>query len=462
MDRESSSTLTCTFTAASERANSSLAAKLTRLIDGEDHAIIALDEGSDGDEIPPDALTERLALFVDLDGIPLAQSTDAKVDAAKISAARTHLPQVSLTEAQSAELVQVAACMGISSFRPPMFTRHVARVICALSGRDRVISDDLLAAVELTLARHATAQTQPESDTTDTPPDVPEPQNDQGDIVSSEEDLIPAEILLEAAKSALPTGVLAELAAGKAARARSGASGTGAVRKGNRRGRPLPSRPGRLDGQSHIDLVATLRAAAPWQPMRRAVAPRNHLIHIRPSDIRIKRYEEKSDRILIFAVDASGSAAMARLAEAKGAVEILLSEAYARRDHVALVSFRGQAAEVGEVGDGTPLAAGLEAAMHLATQSRARGMTPSIAVLTDGRANIALDGTANRQAAAADLELIARRLRSEATPAIVIDTGVRPQASLRHLAELLDSPYVPLPRADAARLSQAVAAGLAD
>ena len=100
--------------------------------------------------------------------------------------------------------------------------------------------------------------------------------------------------------------------------------------------------------------------------------------------------------------------------------------------------------------------------MHLATQSRARGMTPSIAVLTDGRANIALDGTANRQAAAADLELIARRLRSEATPAIVIDTGVRPQASLRHLAELLDSPYVPLPRADAARLSQAVAAGLAD
>ena len=63
-------------------------------------------------------------------------------------------------------------------------------------------------------------------------------------------------------------------------------------------------------------------------------------------DIRLRRYEERSDRLLIFTVDASGSAALARLAEAKGAIEILLAEAYARRDHVCLIAFRGTEAEL--------------------------------------------------------------------------------------------------------------------
>ena len=49
-----------------------------------------------------------------------------------------------------------------------------------------------------------------------------------------------------------------------------GSGGTGAARKGNHRGRPLPSRSGRLTHGARIDLVATLRAAAPWQPLPKA------------------------------------------------------------------------------------------------------------------------------------------------------------------------------------------------
>ncbi|MEM8959715.1 MAG: VWA domain-containing protein, partial [Pseudomonadota bacterium] len=290
---------------------------------------------------------------------------------------------------------------------------------------------------------------------------------------------LPAELLLEAVAAALPPDLLARLAARKARRASPGSTGTGARRKGNRRGRPLPSRPGRLDGTSRIDLVGTLRAAAPWQGLRRAQARTPRTLHVRAEDIRLKRYEDRTDRLLIFTVDASGSAALARLAEAKGAVELLLAEAYARRDHVALVAFRGESAEtllpptrslvqtkrrLAELpgGGGTPLAAGLQAAMALADQAQGRGMTPTLCLLTDGKANIALDGTASRAQAAEDAERVARAARATDLPALVIDMSKRPQPGLRALADTLAAPYVPLPRADAEGLSQAVTGALTD
>jgi magnesium chelatase subunit D len=111
-------------------------------------------------------------------------------------------------------------------------------------------------------------------------------------------------------------------------------------------------------------------------------------------------------------------------------------------------------------GGGTPLAAGLKLAFEVAGQARARGMTPTVALLTDGRGNIALDGTASREMAEADANRLARALRGAGMPALVIDTGNRPQPSLRVLAGLLDAPYVPLPRADAQRLSAVLSAAL--
>jgi magnesium chelatase subunit D len=271
---------------------------------------------------------------------------------------------------------------------------------------------------------------------------------------------------------------LARLAAGAANRAAKGAAGTGAERSGNRRGRPLPSRAGRLGSGARIDLVATLRQAAPWQPMRRAaVGPTTAVLLVRPSDIRLKRFREMSDRVLVFAVDASGSSAFARLSEAKGAVELLLAAAYARRDHVALLAFRGTGAELIlpptrslvqtkrrlaglPGGGGTPLAAGLQMAMATALQARARGLTPTIALLTDGRGNIALDGSANRAQAEADTQKLAAAIRASGLPTLVIDTGARAQPALEALARLMQAPYLALPRADAHRLSSVLSAAL--
>jgi magnesium chelatase subunit D len=227
-----------------------------------------------------------------------------------------------------------------------------------------------------------------------------------------------------------------------------------------------------------MDLVATLRTAAPWQALRPPVpgaAP--GALRIRPADFRLRRFKQTSDRVLIFVVDASGSAALARLAEAKGAVELLLARAYARRDHVALVAFRGRAAEVLlpptrslvqtkrrlaalPGGGGTPLAAGLRLGLELAELARARGMTPTLALLTDGRGNIALDGSADRGRAEADAAAVARAIRARGVPAVVIDTANRPQPGLRTLAGVLDAPYLALPRADARRLDGVLTAAL--
>uniref|UniRef100_UPI0025F1B42E VWA domain-containing protein n=1 Tax=Yoonia sp. TaxID=2212373 RepID=UPI0025F1B42E len=341
-------------------------------------------------------------------------------------------------------------------------------------GRDSVTSDDLEAACALTLAHRATRIPEPETD--EEPPAPPQDENSDESGEDNETLDLPDELLLEAVRALLPDDLLDQLAAQKARAGRG--NGTGAARKGNRRGRPLPSRAGRISDGAKIDIIGTLRAAAPWQTIRRDASGREGL-QIRPADIQIKRFEEKSDRLLIFAVDASGSSALSRLAEAKGAVELLLAQAYARRDHVALVAFRGTEAELLlpptrslvqtkrrlaalPGGGGTPLAAGLMTAFEQATQASRRGLTPTIAILTDGRANIALDGTADRKQAAIDAQQIARILRANNTDAIVIDTGNRPEPALRSLAQTLNAAYLPLPRADAAKLSKSVATVLGD
>jgi magnesium chelatase subunit D len=205
--------------------------------------------------------------------------------------------------------------------------------------------------------------------------------------------------------------------------------------------------------------------------------PKERRLHIRPSDLRIRRHQERTERVIIFAVDASGSAALARLAEAKGAVELLLARAYARRDHVALIAFRGTDAELMlpptrslvqtkrrlsglPGGGGTPLAAALRLAAETAIRSRARGLTPVLALLTDGRANIALDGAAGRERAEADAVQMARLWRATGAASVVIDTASRPEAGLKRLSQSLGGVYLPLPRADAARMSTALEAAL--
>jgi magnesium chelatase subunit D len=342
--------------------------------------------------------------------------------------------------------------------------------VAALRGHKGVRAEDVTTAAELVFAHRATRVPEPSEPARPDPP--PEGQTQPQEGVTPQE-----ERMVDAVRAFLPPDLLDHLAAARASQALRGATGAGEAKAGNRRGRPLPARPGRPSADKRLDLVATLRAAVPWQALRRVGVP-ERLIHLRPSDLRVKRSEERSDRVLVFAVDASGSSAMARFGEAKGAVELLLGRAYARRDHVALVVFRGASAELVlpptrslvqvkrrlagvPGGGGTPLAGALQLAEATALRARGRGLSPVVALLTDGRANVALDGTPGRARAEAEAAQAARSLRGLGLPGVVIDTAARPQDGLRVLAASMGATYLALPRADAQRLSMALEAALA-
>lgn len=454
-----------------ERVDPYMSARLGQALDsGRSHALLALDEGAEEAEAMPMSLLDRMAFHVNLDTVALSDLTNVTLPDdlpdLRRAARRVRAPNDTLED-----LVVLAVGLGISSLRAPSFALCAAQTHAALQGRDTLTNEDVTAAVALVYAHRATQM--PQAPEPDSPPLGTQPEADQ----QESQNIRPNDILLEAVTAVLPADVLADLDA-KVTRRASG-TGSGSKRIGNRKGRPLAARQGPRANAARVDLVATLRAAIPWQTLRKRHAP-DHIGPIfRQSDLRHRRYETLSDRLLIFTVDASGSAAMSRLAEAKGAVELLLAQAYARRDHVALISFRGTTAEVLLAptrslvqtkrrlaaipgGGATPLAAGLSAAMTLTQTATQKGLTPTIVLLADGRANIALDGSADRAQAATDALNLAAKISDSHIQALVIDTTNRPEKALRQLAQRMDAKYIPMPRADAKRVSSAISAALTE
>jgi magnesium chelatase subunit D len=107
-------------------------------------------------------------------------------------------------------------------------------------------------------------------------------------------------------------------------------------------------------------------------------------------------------------------------------------------------------------GGGTPLAAGLEAALRLSMQVRRAGATPIVVLLTDGRGNIARDGTPGRAKAEVDALAMARQLRAARLTTLLVDTSPQPAPAAQRLALELAAHYRALPYAGAAALSAAV------
>ncbi len=454
-----------------ERLDEAIAGRLAQALDEAKLALVLIDDGREADDAPPNALAERCAFLCDLSqsrewqGIVL-QSGDAALSDVE-----------PLDDDALAALAGTAAALGVHSIRPLLFAGEAARAHAALRGRSAVVETDLATAVRLVLAPRATQLPPVEDQPPDQPPEPPPESGDnQSDENSDRSDKPLDDLLVEAAAAAIPADLLADLVKGNAPR-RAGGSGSGQKKKSGLRGKPLGARPGMPRGGARLALIDTLRAAVPWQEVRRREQPNatSGPILMRKDDLRVRRFEEKATRVTIFAVDASGSAAAARLAEAKGAVELMLAQAYVTRSEVALVAFRGESAELllpptrsltrarralAELpgGGGTPLAMGLNAAREVAEQVAGRGRTPSLVILTDGRANLDAEGQPGRKQAGEDSQAAATAIARAGIDALVVDISARAAQEGRALAKAMDARYLALPRADAKALHDAISA----
>ena len=445
--------------------------------------LLAFDEGIGPDEAPAGALCDRLALSIELDGADPRRGYTPAIDRIAIAAARERLGRVETGDDAVATLCHAAWAFGVASLRAPTLALRVARAAAALAGRPAVGEDDIEAAIRHVLLPRATrlpAASKPDDQQDAEAPDDDPPRDEPpASGADTDEDAVggepPSDLVVDAAEARLPEGLLARLASqARLDMVRSPAGRSGAAMRAPRHGRVVGTKAGD-PRRERLDLVATLVAAAPWQILRRRERPAATGVQVREYDFRVRRYRTKRETATIFAVDASGSAALARLAEAKGAVELILSECYVRRDRVALVAFRGTKAEIllpetksltrakralaaFPAGGGTPLAGGITAALSLARTSAREGRTPLIALLTDGRANIGVDGVAGRAAAASDAHAAARAVRAAGIASLLIDTAQRPGIAARDVAASMGATYLALPRADSRALSAAVSA----
>ncbi|SFK65932.1 magnesium chelatase subunit D [Methylocapsa palsarum] len=451
--------------------------------------IVALDEGIEENERCPDALSDRLAFLVDLSGDLTVASGPPAYDACAVAAARRLLPKVALGDEALHALCVGASALGVASLRAPLLAVRAARASAALRGRNEVVEEDVVVAARLVLAPRAMALPSSEREAPDaSPPEAPQAEESEGakqesfqdDDREIHADASLDEIVLEAAAAAIPAGLLTQLQLAGEAAIRTKATGkSGALKGSGLRGRPAGARCGKPGGAVRLNLVETLRAAAPWQKMRRMDGGREietttaRRIIIRPEDFRVTRYKQRTETLTIFAVDASGSSALNRLAEAKGAVELLLADCYVRRDQVAVLAFRGAGPTLLLAptrslarakrslaglpgGGGTPLAGGIDAALKLAEDARRKGQTPIIVLLTDGAANIARDGRPGRAKAQDDALGSARFARSRGFTMLLVDTAPRPQPFAQRLAADMKARYLALPSADPVVLSGAV------
>ena len=464
-------------------------------------AVVALDEGLSEEEALSPALRDRLAFELDLRPISPRRIGDADMQQMiagsieDIVAARARCSDIAVPEAVMMVLCGTALALGVDSMRASIKAVAVARASAALDGNDAVTDDDARMAAALVLAPRATrmppsSEQEPEEDVEEQseqqqadalPPDSQDDQQDRDTPPPDPGEHKPMEDqVLDAAKAAIPAGLLSQLLAGSLQQ-RATAGKSGATVKGGQRGRPAGSRRAQPVHGSRLHLIDTLRAAAPWQKIRKAMLSGDALqrVQVRSEDFHIARIKQKTATTTLFVVDASGSSALHRLAEAKGAVELLLADCYVRRDQVALIAFRGKVAELLlpptrslvrakrslsglPGGGGTPLATAIDTAASVAEGLRRRGQSPVVVLLTDGRANVARDGTGGRERAQSEATQAARQLSALQVPLLFIDTSPKPQPEAAQLAGAMRARYLPLPHAGAAAVSLAVRAATQD
>jgi len=430
----------------------------------------------------------------------------------RIEAARHRLTGVDLSDAALLLIAEICAAFEVDGLRADIVTARTASAHAAWLGHSTVTKADIRAAALLALP-HRRRRNPFDAPGLDEelldrllggsdlpePPDQPEdsdqpdqpaqqgpdddapggqdtdagaaetPTTEQPDPADHGEDAAPAET--EQPAPPTPTGAAPEqpaVSAGKPYRPRLlSVDGLGEGSPG-RRSRALSSRGrkvGSTAGAHSLHLLDTLRAAAERTALRGE--RRTGALSLHPDDLRSAIREGRESNLLMFVVDGSGSmAARRRMSQVKTAILSLLTDAYRRRDRVALVTFRGTDADLAlpptssidtavalldtlPSGGRTPLAEGLLEAGAVVRRELLRDprMRPLLIVVTDGRATAGTEAVTRSRLAADQLARLGLR-------SVVIDCESGPMrlGLAQRLAGHLGAEHLPMEQVDAAGL----------
>jgi magnesium chelatase subunit D len=395
-----------------------------------------------------EVVRRRLAFEADPSDFRAQWAEADEREGARIEAARRLLPDVVVPEAVLEALCARCAREGADGLRADLTIYKAASALAAYEGRTVVTRADVEAIAELALAHRRTAPP---------PPSPPSPPPPSGNGPSSPERLA-EEAPQPEARTDPRTAPKPDPGSSQILHATEPHRlASWAPRLITPRQRTAPGRRGRLAASDRrgvfvraetprglvkdLALVATLRAAAPWQTARGRAA--DGPIILRPADLRVKVRTRPVQHLILFVVDASRSmGARERMRQTKGTVLSLLVDAYQKRDRVGLIAFRGLGAQVIlpptrsvreaarqladlPIGGTTPLASGLALALRLVGSARCRapGVAPWVVLLTDGRSNVALQAQGHPETEALAL---ARQLGQTGVAGLVIDTETGP------------------------------------
>ncbi|PUA18361.1 putative cobaltochelatase [Glaciimonas sp. PCH181] len=373
---------------------------------------------------------------------------------AQLSAAQSLLPTVALDDALLDLISHLCCEFEVASLRADIVMHKAARALAALDGRASVTPADVKCAAQLVLPhrrrRKPFEQPGVDQDKLDAlmeqaaspPPSTPaENSSDSETSEEASENNADAsenasENASESANNANDQHQVFSIAAAANARhisvANINAHGANMVAgrrsdaKDAARGRMVRSVPD--PRPASLAIGATLRSAAIRDPGN---------FQVTNADLHAQIRVGKTANLILFVVDASGSMAAQRRMEAvKGAVLSLLTDAYQRRDEVAVIAFRGESAELMlaptrgvdlaeqslrelPTGGRTPLPHALQLAWEVLQRhaQQGAGSVPLMVILSDGKANVALAAGGDAWRETLDIAGVLA-----GTPALVLDT----------------------------------------
>ncbi|SHJ50735.1 protoporphyrin IX magnesium-chelatase [Desulfatibacillum alkenivorans DSM 16219] len=418
-------------------------------------------------DLDKDAFHERFAKAE-------AQTADS------IQAASALLPRVKMKDSLRDLIANLCAEKYVAGHRAELVIEQAARAHAALGGRTEVTEGDIEAVAPMALL-HRTRDAAPpppppepeeQEEQQQEPPEHDPPENEEEDQelppeqeetqeqedagpppppeqeeAPPEEEMQPPEQEEERESSSMDkifevgqSFKVKRIQAPKDRVFRRGSGRRSRTRVAQKQGRYVKSRPRKHSDDIALD--ATLRNAAPFQAGRKAEGDSNLAVILKKEDLQERIREKRIGNFLLFVVDASGSmGAKGRMVASKGAIMSLLLDAYQKRDKVAMVSFRKDEALVNlpptssvelaakllaelPVGGKTPLAAGLVKCAEMVRNALVRdpSMRPIVLFITDGKANVGLNGGKPVPEA---MELAERLSLDERVHYVVVDTESR-------------------------------------